>query len=221
MTEGDKDECEREERDGSTWWGIDAAEEEHTMGCGHAEWLGAEDMGNEAELELEIRIEMEMHMAKDTGAHNKNDSEVERQGKIRTRVRDRTAAGIEAGDGDGGGDDNGNDGGAKAKTGMGPGAEADGAARAEAKTGGREEARETEEGTADDEMIRACGVAEEQAAAEAVTEGNGANAKDGTEADDDVRSDIHDEGYGRQAEREGAGCGGKEGGKVRRNEKGR
>ena len=67
---------------------------------------------------------------------------------------------------------------------MGPGAEADGAARAEAKTGGREEARETEEGTADDEMIRACEAAEEQAAAEAVTEGNGANAKDGTEADE-------------------------------------
>ena len=52
------------------------------------------------------------------------------------------------------------------------------------KTRGRKEARETEEGTTDDEMIRACEAAEEQAAAEAVTEGNGANAKDGTEADE-------------------------------------
>ena len=33
VTKGDKDECGREERDGSTWWGLDA-EEEHTMGVG-------------------------------------------------------------------------------------------------------------------------------------------------------------------------------------------
>ena len=134
MTKRDKDECEREERDGSTWWGLDA-EQEHAMGCGHAEWLGEEDMGNEAELELEIRIEMEMHMVEDEGAHNKHDSEVKRQGKIQTRVKDRTVAGMEAGNGDAGDDDNGNDGGAKAEAGIGPEAEADGATRAEAKTG--------------------------------------------------------------------------------------
>ena len=53
-----------------------------------------------------------------------------------------------------------------------------------------------EEGTVDDEIMRACEVVEEQMAAEAVAEKNGANAKDGAEADDDVRSNIH-EGYGR------------------------
>ena len=65
--------------------------------------------------------------------------------------------------------------------------------------------------------MRACEAVEEQMAAEAVAEGNGTNAKDGAEADDDVRSNIH-EGYGRQAAREGVKCGGKEGGKVRINE---
>ena len=102
---------------------------------------------------------------------------MERQGKTRTRERDRTAAEIEDGDEDGEGNDDGDDGGAKAKTGMGPGVEADGAARTGAKTRGRKEARETEEGTTDDEMIRACEAAEEQAAAGAVTGGDEANAK--------------------------------------------
>ena len=47
------------------------------------------------------------------------------------------------------------------------------------------------EGTTDDEMMRACEAVEEQMAAEAVAEGNGANAKDGAEADDDVRKVTH------------------------------
>ena len=62
------------------------------------------------------------------------------------------------------------------------------------------------EGTTDDEMMRACEAVEEQMAAEAVAEGNGANAKDGAEADDSERGS------------EGVECGGKEGGAVRRNE---
>ena len=39
--------------------------------------------------------------------------------------------------------------------------------------------------------MRACEAVEEQMAAEAVAEGNGTNAKDGAEADDDVRKVTH------------------------------
>ena len=149
VAERDKDECEREGRDGSTWWGLDE-EEERAMGCGHAEWLGAEEMGNEAELELEIGIEMEMHMVDNEGVNNTSNVEEKRQGKIQTRVKDRTA-GMEAGNGEAG-DDNvvndGDDGGAEAGVGKEPEREAYGADRADAKTGGRTEAGEMEEGTA-------------------------------------------------------------------------